>query len=287
MKIKTKCWVAALAGFLMGISATVSAQAQDKTIKMGSIVYADVLPTAFITKKFLELEGFNVELTEFAEQGILFAALAKGDVEIVPTQINYVTHDHWKRNARRLEKISPLSHGVYQSLVVPSYVPIDSIEELPKIAGEVDNKIIGIETGSALYKETEQAIKAYGLDYQLVAGSTPAAIAQLQSALERKVPIVTMLWDPSWMMAKFDVKFLKDPKGIFAPPQTQYWIASKGFSANKPHAREALASVYVPIEDVRLINAQVNDGMTMQEAADAWWDKNQDLIKRWQVMSSK
>ncbi|KXU37787.1 glycine/betaine ABC transporter [Ventosimonas gracilis] len=285
--MKTKCWVAALAGFLMGISATVSAQAQDKTIKMGSIVYADVLPTAFITKKFLELEGFNVELTEFAEQGILFAALAKGDVEIVPTQINYVTHDHWKRNARRLEKISPLSHGVYQSLVVPSYVPIDSIEELPKIAGEVDNKIIGIETGSALYKETEQAIKAYGLDYQLVAGSTPAAIAQLQSALERKVPIVTMLWDPSWMMAKFDVKFLKDPKGIFAPPQTQYWIASKGFSANKPHAREVLASIYIPIEDVRLINAQVSDGMTMQEAADAWWDKNQDLIKRWQVMSSK
>jgi len=287
MKIKTKCWVAALAGFLIGLSGTLPAQAQDNTIKMGSIVYADVLPTAIITKKFLELEGFKVELTEFAEQGVLFAALTKGDVEIVPTQINYVTHDHWKRNARRLEKISPLSHGVYQSLVVPSYVPIDSVDELPKIADQVDNKIIGIETGSALYKETEQAIKAYGLNYQLVAGSTPAAIAQLQSALDRKAPIVTMLWDPSWMMAKFDVKFLKDPKGIFAPPQTQYWIAQKGFSAKKPHAREALASVYIPIEDVRIINEQVNDGLTMQQAVDAWWEKNQDLIKRWQVMSSK
>jgi len=287
MKIKKKCWAAALAGFLIGLSGAVTAQAEDKTIKMGSIVYADVLPTAMIGKKFLELEGFKVELTEFAEQGILFAALTKGDIEVISTQINYVTYDHWKRNNRRLEKISATMHGVYQSLVVPSYVPIDSIEDLPKIADQVNNKIIGIETGSGLYKETEAALKAYDLKYQLVAGSTPAAIAQLQSALDRKAPIVTMLWDPSWMMAKFDVKFLKDPKGIFAPPQTQYWIASKGFSANKPHAREALASVYVPIEDVRIINEQINDDMTMQEAVDAWWQKNQDLIKRWQVMSSK
>jgi len=279
--MKKKCWASALAGFLLGLGGTLPAQAQDKTIKMGSIVYADVLPTAMIGKKFLELEGFKVELTEFAEQGILFAALTKGDVEVISTQINYVTHDHWKRNNRRLEKISAVSHGVYQSLVVPSYVPIDSIEDLPKIADQVDNKIIGIETGSALYKETEAALKAYGLDYQLVAGST------LQSALDRKAPIVTMLWDPSWMMAKFDVKFLKDPKGIFAPPQTQYWIATKGFSAKKNHAREALASVYIPIEDVRIINEQVNDGLTMQQAADAWWEKNQDLVKRWQVMSSR
>jgi len=272
---------------MIGLMASAAVHAQDKVIKMGSISYADVIPTALISKKFLEREGFTVELTEFAEQGILFAALTKGDVEIVPTQINYVTQDHWKRNSRRLEKISVLSHGVYQSLVVPSYVPIDSIEELPNIAQEVNHKIIGIETGSMLYRETEQAIKAYGLDFQLVAGSTPAAIAQLQSALDRKAPIVTMLWDPSWMMAKFDVKFLRDPKGIFAPPQSQYWIARKGFSAQNPRARETLASIYVPIEDVRTINAQVSNGMTMEQAVDAWWEKNSDLIERWSVMSAQ
>jgi len=261
--------------------------AQNKTIKMGSIVYADVMPVALITKKFLEEEGFTVELTEFAEQGILFAALNRGDVEIVSTQINYVTYDHWKRYNRRLEKISVVSHGVYQSLVVPSYMPIDSVEQLNTIADQVNGKIIGIETGAMLYQETARAIDAYGLNYQLIAGSTPAAIAQLQSALERKAPIVTMLWDPSWMMAKFDVKFLKDPKGIFAPPQSHYWIARKGFSAKNPHAREVLASIYVPIEDVRTINAAINDGLTMVQAVDAWWQRNQDLIARWKVLSSR
>jgi len=279
--------LAFIAALAMMLILPAAVYAQNKTIKMGSIVYADVMPVALISKRFLEQQGFTVELTEFSEQGILFAALARGDVEIVSTQINYVTHDHWRRHSRNLEKISVASHGLYQSLVVPSYVNINSIEELNSIASQVDGKIIGIETGSALYKETESAIKAYGLNYQLVGGSTPAAMAQLQSALDRKQPIVTMLWDPSWMMAKFDVKFLADPKGVFSPPQSHYWIGRKGFSANNPRAREALASIFVPIEDVRAINGQVNDGLSMQQAVDAWWNKNQALIERWSVMAPR
>jgi len=283
----TKRFIGWLSSALLVLSFGFSAQAQDKVIKMGSHTYVDTLPIALISKKVLELEGYTVELTEFSEQGILFAALAKGDIEMTPTYLNYVNYDNWKKYNRRLEKISVVTHGLYQCLVVPSYVPINSIEELNSVKAQMGGKIIGIETGSGLYRETEQAVKAYGLDYQVVAGSTPTAIAQLQSALERKAPIVTMLWDPTWMMAKFDVKFLKDPKGIFAPPQSMNWIASKGFSAKNPHAREVLASIYIPIEDVRAINEQINDGISMNDAIDIWWKNNEDLVKRWQVMSSR
>ncbi|KXU37788.1 glycine/betaine ABC transporter [Ventosimonas gracilis] len=276
-----------LSGALLALLFGFSAHAQDKVIKMGSITYVDTLPLALISKKMLELEGHKVELTTFSEQGILFAALAKGDIEITPNYLNYVNIENWKKYNRRLEKVSVVTHGLYQCLVVPSYVPINSIEELNSVKEQMGGKIIGIETGSGLYRETEQAVKAYGLDYQVVAGSTPTAIAELHSALERKAPIVTMLWDPTWMMAKYDVKFLKDPKGIFAPPQSMHWIANKGFSAKNPHAREVLASIYVPIEDVRAINEQINDGMSMDEAIDHWWKNNEDLVKRWQVMSSR
>jgi len=263
------------------------AQAQDKTIKMGTVIYDDILLVALLGKKFLEQQGWQVELTRFAEQGILYAALNKGDVMIANSQIDYVTHEHWKRYSRKLEKVSVVSHGNYQCLVVPTYMPINSIEELNGIAGQVDGKIIGIETGSGLYRETEAAVKAYNLNYQVIPGSTPAMAAQLQSALERKAPIVTMLWDTSWMMQKFDVKFLKDPKGIFAPPQTRYWIAQKGFSAENPAIREALASIYISADDIRLMSSWVLEGSTFEQAVDTWWQQNNDLIQRWQVMSSQ
>jgi len=274
-----------IAGWL-ALYVALPAKAQSTVIKMGTIgLYVDTMMPALISQRLLEEQGLKVELTRFSEQGILYAALSKGDVNIVPTQINYVTHDLWQRYKHRLEKISVVTHGMYQTLVVPSYMPINSIEELNGIAEQVDNKIIGIETGTGLYKDTEKAIKAYGLNYQLLAGSTPAMIAQLKSALERKAPIVAMLWDPSWMMHEFDVKFLQDPKDIYAPTQSHYWIGQKGFSINNSKAREILASIYIPIEDIRKMGAWINQGASHEQAAERWWQENQDLIKRWKVMS--
>ena len=92
--------------------------------------------------------------------------------------------------------------------------------------------------------------------------------AALKSAVDRQEWIAVTIWEPSWMMQKYDVKFLKDPKGVFPPPQSYYWIGKKGFSAENPHAREVIASVYVPLADITAINAAVNEGKTMDEAVE-------------------
>lgn len=261
--------------------------AEETTIKMGTMGWEDLKPISLITKKFLEQEGFTVELTDFSEWGIAFAALGKGDVDILTSQINYVASDYWTKNKNRLEKISVVSHGLQQRFVVPSYMPIDSIDQLNTVADQVDHKIIGIEPGSGLMREAEDAVKAYGLDFTIVEGSTAAMTAQLQASLQRKEPLVTMLWEPSWMVQKFDVKFLDDPKHVFAPSQTYYWIGHKGFSVDNPHAREVIASVYVPIEDITAINAEMNDGKSVDQAVDDWWANNADLIERWSVIAAE
>ena len=275
-----------LAGAIAMLGAA-SGQAQETTIKMGTMSWEDLKPISLITKKFLEQEGFTVELDDFSEWGIAYAALSKGDVDILASQINYVAADYFAKNKNKLEKISVVSHGMQQRFVVPSYMPIDSIEQLNSVADEVDHKIIGIEPGSGLMREADDALKAYDLDYTIVEGSTTAMVAQLQASLQRKEPIVTMLWDPSWMIQKFDVKFLDDPKHVFAPPQTYYWIGHKGFSAENARAREAIASVYVPIEDVTAINGAMSEGKSAEEAVDAWWETHADLVKRWSVMAAE
>jgi glycine betaine/proline transport system substrate-binding protein len=269
---------------LMGVTA---AQAQNKTIKMGTMGWEDLLPISLITKKLLEKEGYTVELVKFSEWGIAFGALAKGDADILVSQINYVSSDYWSKNKDRLEKVSVVSHGLFQGLVVPSYVPVDSVDQLNTISDQVGGKIVGIEPGSGLMREAGEAVKSYGLNFQIVDGSTAAMIAELQSSLERKAPIVTMLWEPSWMVMKYDVKFLKDPKHVFAPPQSYYWIASRGFAQNNPRVREVLASVYIPLDDITAINGAVNEGKTFEQAVDAWWADNKTLVDRWSVLAAK
>jgi glycine betaine/proline transport system substrate-binding protein len=74
-----------------------SGYAQETTIKMGTMAWEDLTPVSLITKKFLEQEGFTVELSDFSEWGIAYAALTKGDVDILASQINYVAADYFSQ----------------------------------------------------------------------------------------------------------------------------------------------------------------------------------------------
>lgn len=276
---------AILAGAL-ALGLAVPAMAQDKVIKMGTLSWEDLTPITGITKKVLEDKGFTVEVTPFSEWGIAYAALAKGDVQILASQTDYVAQDYWQRNKSRLEKISPVSHGLYQGIAVPAYVPINSIEQLNENADKFGGKIIGIEPGSGLMREAADVVSQYGLKLQLVEGSSAAMTAALKSATDRQEWIAVTIWEPSWMVQKFQTKFLADPKGIFAPPQGYYWIGQKGFSEANPEARETIASVYVPLADITAINAAVNEGKTMDQAVADWTAAHADLLKRWENIKS-
>lgn len=274
-------WKALCAAAMFGMTMA-TAHAEEKTINMGTLSWEDLTPITGITKKVLEDAGYTVKVTEFSEWGIAYAALTKGDIQVLASQTDYVAQDYWNKNKNRLEKISPVSHGLYQAIAVPAYVPIDSLEQLNENSEKFSGKIIGIEPGSGLKRDASTAVKDYDIKLQLVEGSTAAMTAALKSAYDRKEWIAVAIWEPSWMVQKFPVKYLKDPKGIFPPPQGYYWIGQKGFSEENPHAREVMASVYVPIADITAINGAVKDGKTMDQAVQDWVGAHTDLIKRWE-----
>lgn len=267
----------AILGFSSG-----TGHAEDKKVVIGTMSWEDLTPITGITKHVLEDAGYTVEVKSFSEWGIAYAALVKGDTQIMTSQVDYVAQDYWDKNKRRLEKISPVSHGLYQAIAVPKYVNIDSIDQLNDNADKFGGKIIGIEPGSGLMHDAATAVKEYGLKLQLVEGSTAAMTAALKAAEDRKEWIAVTVWEPSWMTQKFDTKWLKDPKGIFTAAQSYYWIGQKGFVESHPHAREVLAGIYVPLADITAINSAVADGKTMDQAVDDWVKSHADLIKRWE-----
>ncbi|WP_060481878.1 glycine betaine ABC transporter substrate-binding protein [Pseudomonas sp. NBRC 111119] len=272
----------ALCALAMLSAAVLNAQAEDNVIQVGTLSWEDLTPITGITKKVLEDSGYTVKVTSFSEWGIAYAALSKGDIQILASQIDYVAQDYWNRNKNRLEKLSPVSHGLYQGIAVPKYVPIDSLEQLNDQADKFSNKIIGIEPGSGLMSDAAKAVTEYGIRLNLLEGSSAAMTAALKSAIDRKEWVAVTIWEPSWMSQKYDLKFLKDPKGVFPPPQGYYWIGQKGFAEKNPHAREVLAGVYVPLSDITAINGEVKDGKTMDQAVADWTSRNAELIRRWE-----
>jgi glycine betaine/proline transport system substrate-binding protein len=272
------------AAAMLGLSMA-PGHAEEKTVTLGTMAWEDIVPITAVARKVLEDKGYTVDVKEFSEWGIAYAALTRGDVQAMISEIDYVAQDYWNKNKNKLEKVSVVSHGLYQAFAVPSYVDIGSIEELNAHADEFGGKIIGIEPGSGLMRESADAIDQYGLDkMQLVEGSTAGMTAALKAAVDRKEPIVVTLWDPTWMYQKFDMKFLQDPKHVFSPPQSYNLIAQKGFSEENPEAREILAGIFMPIDQVRAINTEVSDGKAMDQAIADWIAANGGLIERWENM---
>ncbi|ANI61036.1 MULTISPECIES: glycine betaine ABC transporter substrate-binding protein [Pseudomonas] len=276
-----KIWKAICAVAVAGLM-SLPVHAEEKTITMGTLSWEDLTPITGITKKVLEDSGYSVKVVEFSEWGIAYAALTKGDIQVLASQTDYAANDYWSKNKNRLEKLSPVSYGLYQGIAVPKYVDIDSVDQLNDNSEKFGGKIIGIEPGSGLMSDATKAVSAYGIKLKLLEGSTAAMTAALKSAVDRKEWVAVTVWEPSWMAQKFDLKFLKDPKGVFPPPQGYYWIGHKGFTESYPHAREVMASVYVPINDITAINGEVKDGKTMEQAVKGWTDSHAELLKRWE-----
>ncbi|QIE47777.1 glycine betaine ABC transporter substrate-binding protein (plasmid) [Pseudohalocynthiibacter aestuariivivens] len=267
--------------------ATAPALAEESNkIKMGVMQWETMVMNSDITRNLLQRHGFEVEEIEFQEWGVAFAAMGKGDVDIMISHPDYAAADYWERNARKLEKLSVVSYGYNAGLIVPSYVTIDSIDELNDHKDKFDGKIIGVEPGSGMMRQSENVVEEYDLDFRIIEGSGPVAVAALKSAMDREEWMVSMYWTPSWVFQEFDVKFLKDPKGVQEPTETYVWLAKKGFAVDHPKAREVIASVFVPESGLTQMTGWVKDGASIDEAVARWEEANANRLDRQAVIGN-
>ena len=112
--------------------------------------------------------------------------------------------------------------------VVPAFSPLTSIEDLKTRAAEVDGKVIGIDPGAGVMKSSEAAIKAYGLPVRLVDGSDATMTSALKNAIRQRKDVVVTGWTPHWMFARYELKYLTDPKKVFGEDESVNTIVRKG-----------------------------------------------------------
>jgi glycine betaine/proline transport system substrate-binding protein len=109
-------------------------------------------------------------------------------------------------------------------LVVPAYVTINSIEELNANKDKFKGEIIGIGGGAGIHANTVKAIDLYGLDYEQITSSGPAMVASLDKAIRDKEWIVVTGWKPHFKWSQNDLKYLKDPKGVYQKMLVQLFL---------------------------------------------------------------
>ncbi len=225
----------ALAALLVA-SFAFPAFAGDKKVKLAYVEWDCATATTNVIKAVLqERMGYQVEILPVAA-AIMWQAVSTGDVDALAAAWLPVTHgDYLKRVQKNIVDLGPNVTGAKLGWAVPSYVTVDSIADLNKYADKLDGRIIGIDPGAGLMGLSEKAMEEYKLtDLELMEGSGATMTASLNNAIKNKEWIVVTAWSPHWLFGRWDMKYLKDPKGILGGEETINTVVRKGLKEDKP-----------------------------------------------------
>ena len=280
--MKMRRLLGAVATLVVAMSSTL-ASADSKTLSIGYVDgWSDSVATTHVAAEVIKAKlGYDVKLQAVAT-GIMWQGVATGKLDAMLSAWLPVTHgEYWAKNKDKVVDYGPNFKDAKIGLIVPEYVKAKSIEDL-KTDTTFKNKIVGIDAGSGVMLKTDEAIKQYGLDYKLQASSGAAMIAELTRAEDKQESIAVTGWVPHWMFAKWKLRFLDDPKGIYGAAETVNSIGSKGLEKKAPEVAAFLKKFqWASKDEIGEVMLAIQEGAKPDAAAKDWVAKHPERVAEW------
>jgi glycine betaine/proline transport system substrate-binding protein len=148
----------------------------------------------------------------------------------------------------------------------------------------------------------DERVEALDLPFEVIhAGTDAAMFAELESAYQRKAPVMLWVYSPHWAPAKYEGEWVEFPEfskecyedpSVGVNPDMAYdcgkpfgeiWkYAWAGMKDKWPVAHKIATNYSISADDLNALSGQVDlDGKSVEEAAAGWIAANQDTINGW------
>ncbi|NBJ69145.1 MULTISPECIES: glycine betaine ABC transporter substrate-binding protein [Clostridia] len=257
-----------------------SDEGKSKEIELVYVEWDSEIASTHVIGKVLEDQGFNVKLTPL-DNAVMWEAVANGEADgMVAAWLPGTHKSQYEQYGDKVVELGPNLEGAKIGLVVPEYMDVNSIEDLDKQAGQT---ITGIEPGAGVVAASEKAVEDYEnlSDWTVQTSSSGAMATELGSAIENEEEIIVTGWTPHWKFAKYDLKYLEDPKGSFGEAETIETMVREGLEEDMPNAYKILDQFHWTTEDMEAVMLEISDGAEPTEAAANWVKENEDKVKEW------
>lgn len=225
--------------------------------------------------------GYDVEMTSVAASA-MYQGLANDEADACFTTWLPLTHgDYMNQVGDKVEDLGPNYEGARIGLVVPSYVSINSIEELNGVKDKFNGQLIGIDPGAGIMQASNRALDEYNLDYELVEGSDATMVVSLKQAIADNDWVAVTGWSPHWKFAEWDLKYLEDPKKVYGEAETINTVVRQGLKEDMPEVYELFNNFYWTDADIGSAMAMGEELGDSKAAARKWVEENQDLVNSW------
>ena len=239
------------------------------------------LASSLLWENVLESQGYDVTL-EYADPAVVFQGVADGDYDVVTDVWLPLTHSEYiDEYGDDMEELGAWFDSAALTIAVNADAPVDSLEDLPGAVDDMNARIVGIEPGAGLTAATENAIEAYGLgDYEFLTSSTPAMLAELDSAMSDGENIIVTLWEPHWAYGAYDIKNLEDPQGILGEAENIVTYGRTGITEEFPEVAEWLGGFQMDAEHLYDLENQLQgaDSGDYEQIVSDWVAANQEWV---------
>ena len=259
-------------------------KAEDEPVRVVYVDWASEKASAHVVQAVIESRlGRECRLLDVTLLA-MWQALAAGDQDASVAAWLPSLHSKFLDAYRtEVENLGPNLTGTRIGLVVPNYVPIDSISELSKYAKRFEHKIIGIDPHAGIMNTTKKALKDYGLNsFSLVSGSGSTMTSALEQALRNREWIVVTGWTPHWLFASWDLKYLADPLHVYGDKEHISTIVRQGLKEDMPRVYAFLDAFSWTARDMAdvMLKAQ-EEGVSYAQAAEEWVQNNESRVTSW------
>lgn len=261
--------------------------------------------------------GFKTEVTNGSSSST-FLGLRRGDIDV------YM--EVWTNNIKKIYDEAIQSGDVVkvgvnfndnrQGFYVPTYMikgdpkrnikpiapDLKTVQDLQKYwklfkdpSDENKGRIVGAPTGWEVYSILEKKINTYGLKKtfnHFAPGSETALTTSLTKAYENGDPWVGYYWEPTWVMGKYDMTLLEEPKydekvwrqnfGTEFPTMDVVIAVNKDVPNDHPEVVEFLKKYKTSSKLTNDALAYMQENSANEKETAKWWMKeNMDVWTKW------
>lgn len=268
-----------------------AAEVEQKEVNLTYVNWEEGVAWTHFFQTVLEDEmGYDVTITA-ADVGPAFAAVASGNQDFFMEAWLPGLHAPYVEQNPDLVDVATIYEDGVTGLIVPQYMYDDGVTAIsdlrdPEVMERLNGQITGIDAGAGMMIKTQDEIMPeYGLEemgYELVASSSPAMLAAIESAIADEEYIVGMGWQPHSMFGRY-------PLVILEQDEAQVWSLDDIKVMGRPGVEEDLPGVVEFFSNVKWTNETIgplmvhigDSNLDTLEAAREWKNENRDIWEGW------
>lgn len=307
---------AVAAALTLGTAVSSHAEESKDPIRIALFDWTSVNLNAKILGGILERLGYSVEYPTADYLSSLTTGLTNGDITVGVEFWDTTAGEAMKASdaTGQTERLGPLGPKAKEEWWYPTYMK-EKCPGLPNWEALKDPKCAeafatpetapkGRYLGGPVTWEgfDDERVVSLGLPFEVVhAGTDAAMFAELDSAYQRKAPIVLWIYSPHWAPAKYEGEWVEfpphepacyeDPSWGGNPdmaydcgkPTGEIWKYAWGEMKNKwPKAYKVAKAYTIDVKELNAMSGEVDlDGKSIDEVAAAWIDKNKATWEAW------